>query len=304
MYDIAIIGSGTAGLAAAIYAARASLKTVVLAGDAWGGQIATTNDVENFPGFDEGIDGPELTARMGKQAERFGAEIVWDYIEELDTPGPPFQLTGRLGKYSAKSVVVATGASPRTLGIPGEEKFWGRGVSTCATCDGAFFKDMPVALVGGGDSAIQEGIYLTRFASKIYVIHRRDQLRAGPYLAQKALEEDKFEFLWDSIAEEVVGNDTVEGVRVRNLKSGDTDTLAVDGFFIFIGHDPNTEIFKGKLDMNDSGYIFTDARMHTNIDGIFVAGEAQDDYFRQAITSAGEGTKAAMEAIKFVEGVT
>ncbi len=301
MYDIAIIGSGPGGLSAAIYAARARLSTLVITGDEFGGQIASTHEVENYPGFDDGIMGPDLTLKMRAQAERFGAEVVTDFITDIDVDGPPFTLTGRLGTYEARSVVVATGASPRKLDVPGEAELIGRGVSYCATCDGAFFPDVPVAVVGGGDSALQEGLFLNRFASKITVIHRRDELRAGAYLQQRAFNEPKFEFLWDSVVTEVVGEQGVQRLGVKNLKTGEESTLAVEGVFIFVGHEPNTEIFAGKLDSDERGYILADAHMRTSVPGIFVAGEAQDSHFRQAITTAGDGAKAAMEAIEYVE---
>lgn len=301
--DIAIIGSGTAGLAAAVYAARANMSTLVFTGEAFGGQIATTHDVENYPGFEDGITGPELTERMRAQAERFGAETVFDHIESLDIEGPPFTLNGRADTYQAKAVVAATGARAKTLGVPGEQRFWGRGVSTCATCDAAFFADAPTALVGGGDSAMQEGLFLARFASKVYVIHRRDQLRAGATLADRAFAEDKLEFVWDSVVEEIAGENVVEHVRVRNLKSGEISELPVEGFFIFIGHEPNTELYRDKLELKPGGYLKADDLMHTSVPGIFAAGEVQDDHFRQAVTSAGEGVKAAMEAIHFVENL-
>ena len=299
--DIAIIGSGTAGLSAAVYAARANMSTLVFTGEAFGGQIATTHDVENYPGFEAGITGPELTDRMRAQAERFGSETVFDHIETLDTDGPPFTLRGRADSYQAKAVIAATGATAKRLGVPGEERFWGRGVSTCATCDAAFFKDAPTALVGGGDSAMQEGLFLARFASRVYVIHRRDELRAGATLAERAFSEPKLEFVWNSVVEEIVGESVVEHVRVRNLQSGEISQLPVEGFFIFIGHEPNSDLYRDKLDLKPGGYLRVDERMHTSVPGIFAAGEIQDDHFRQAVTSAGEGVKAAMEAIHFVE---
>ena len=299
MHDVAILGSGPAGLTAAIYAARSNLSTQVFTGDSLGGQIATTYDVENYPGFEE-ITGPDLTMRMQRQAERFGAELVYDQITEVDFDGPPFTLTGRAATYRARSVVVATGASPRLLGIPGEQDLWGRGVSVCATCDGAFFKDQPVAVVGGGDSALQEGLFLTRFASRVTVIHRRDQLRAGPYLQDRARAEPKIDFIWDTVVTGVGGDQAVEALRLKNVHTGEESDFSTEGLFVFIGHDPNTEIFKGKLEMDDDGYIISNRYMHTNVEGVFVAGEAQDHYFRQAITSAGEGCQAAMEAEKFI----
>lgn len=302
MYDVAIIGSGPAGLTAAIYAARAKLATLVLTGDALGGQIATTNDVENYPGFEE-ITGPDLTMRMRAQAERFGAETVFDQITEVDFDGPPFSLVGGSTAYEARTIIVATGASPKLLGVPGEQEFWGRGVSVCATCDGAFFQGQPVTVVGGGDSALQEGLFLTRFASTVTIVHRRDELRAGPYLQDRARQDSKIEFIWDSVVTEVRGGEVVSSVGLKNVKSGDEVDFPTEGLFIFVGHYPNTDLFKGKLEMDDEGYVISDRFMHTSVDGVFVAGEAQDHYFRQAITSAGEGCQAAMEAEKFLAGL-
>ena len=303
MYDVAIIGSGPAGLTAAIYAARAKLATLVLTGDALGGQIATTNDVENYPGFEE-ITGPDLTMRMRAQAERFGAETVFDQITEVDFDGPPFSLVGGSTAYEARTVIVATGASPKLIGVPGEQEFWGRGVSVCATCDGAFFQGQPVTVVGGGDSALQEGLFLTRFASTVTIVHRRDELRAGPYLQDRARQDPKIEFIWDSVVTEVRGGEVVSSVGLKNVKSGDEVDFPTEGLFIFVGHYPNTDLFKGKLEMDDEGYVISDRFMHTSVDGVFVAGEAQDHYFRQAITSAGEGCQAAMEAEKFLAGLS
>jgi thioredoxin reductase (NADPH) len=277
------------------------LSTLVITGDEFGGQIASTHEVENYPGFEDGIMGPDLTLKMRTQAEKFDAEVVTDFITDLDVDGPPFTLTGRLGTYEARSVVVATGASPRKLEVPGEAELIGRGVSYCATCDGAFFPDVPVAVVGGGDSALQEGLFLNRFAAKITVIHRRDELRAGAYLQQRVFNEPKFEFLWDSVVTEIVGEQGVKQIGLKNLKTGEESTLNVEGVFIFVGHEPNTEIFAGKLDLDERGYILADAHMRTSVPGIFVAGEAQDSHFRQAITTAGDGAKAAMEAIEYVE---
>ena len=299
MYDVAILGSGPAGLTAAIYGARANISTIVFTGDAFGGQIATTNDVENYPGFEE-ITGPELTMRMRNQAERFGAEFVMDQITDIDIDGPPFKLTGASQSYQARTVIIATGASPRQLEVPGEREFWGRGVSYCATCDGAFFQNESLAVIGGGDSALQEALFLTRFASKVTVIHRRDALRAGAYLTGRAMAEEKIEFLWNSVVTAIEGGGVVENLRIRDVLTGEERDFAAAGAFVFIGHDPNTAIFDGKLEMVDEGYLVADGRTHTSVEGIFVAGEAQDHYFRQAITAAGEGCQAAMEAEKFV----
>jgi len=300
MYDVAILGSGPAGLTAAIYSARANLSTVIITGDMFGGQIATTNDVENFPGFAE-VTGPELTTRMRQQAEKFGAEVQIDTVAEINVMGPPFTLTLQSGQITASTVIVATGATPRQLQVPGEEEYWGRGVSFCATCDGAFFRDVPLAVVGGGDSALQEALFLTRFASKVTIVHRRDALRAGPYLRARAQDEARIDFLWNKTVESVEGNEAgVTHLRLRDVSSGEVINFSVEGVFVFVGHLPNTGLFTGKLDMTDDGYLVSDRRMHTSVAGIFVAGEAQDHYFRQAITSAGEGCMAAMEAEKYV----
>ena len=299
MYDVAIMGSGPAGLTAALYSARANLSTVVITGDDFGGQIATTNDVENYPGF-ESITGPDLSMRMRQQAEKFGAEFEIELITDIEVDGPPFKLIGRSGEYQALSVILANGASPKTLGIPGEQELWGRGVSFCATCDGAFFRDVPIAVVGGGDSAIQEALFLTRFGSKVIVIHRRDELRAGATLRDRAFANDKIEFLWDTVVTEIKGEAEVEALRVRNVKSGDESDISIGGVFVYVGHYPNTELLKGKVALDEDGYVVSDRRMHTSVPGVFVAGEAQDHYFRQAVTAAGEGCQAALEAEKYV----
>jgi thioredoxin reductase (NADPH) len=266
----------------------------------FGGQIATTNDVENYPGFEE-ITGPDLTLRMRRQAEKFGAEIQIDTATEIDVQGPPFKITATSGEIIARSVIAATGATARQLGVAGEEHYWGRGVSFCATCDGAFFRDVPLAVIGGGDSALQEALFLTRFASKVTVVHRRDELRAGPYLRQRAQDDPKIEFLWNKVVESVEGNEVgVTHLCLRDTISGESGDLKVGGMFVFIGHFPNTALFEGKLETTREGYLVSDRRMHSSVEGIFVAGEAQDHYFRQAITGAGEGCMAAMEAEKFV----
>ena len=286
-------------MTAALYSARANLSTVVITGDDFGGQIATTNDVENYPGF-ESITGPDLSMRMRQQAEKFGAEFEIELITDIEVEGPPFKLIGRSGEYQALSVVLANGASPKTLGIPGEQELWGRGVSFCATCDGAFFRDVPIAVVGGGDSAIQEALFLTRFGSKVIVIHRRDELRAGATLRDRAFANDKIEFLWDTVVTEIKGEAEVEALRVRNVKSGDESDISIGGVFVYVGHYPNTELLKGKVALDEDGYVVSDRRMHTSVPGVFVAGEAQDHYFRQAVTAAGEGCQAALEAEKYV----
>ena len=292
---IVILGSGPAGLTAALYTARANLDPVVISGTQLGGQVSITYEVENYPGFPEGSTGPELVERMQKQAERFGARLVVDEVVEVDfTHGPPFHLKTYSDQVEAQAVVVATGASPRRLGVPGEDQMIGKGVSFCATCDGFFFRDKQVVVVGGGDSALEEGLFLTRFATQVRVIHRRDALRAGETLKRRAQANDKMSFVWDTVVEEIVGNGKVEGVRLRNLKTGAVERTPADGVFIYIGHFPNTDLFRGQLAMDDHGYLQTDPRMMTSVEGVFAAGEVQDPVYRQVATSVGQGAAAWM----------
>lgn len=299
---VVIIGSGPAGLTAALYAARAQLEPLVISGNQLGGQISITNQVENYPGFPEGTTGPELVELMQKQAERFGARLMIDEVTEVDfRNGSPFTLKTHAETLQAEAAIVTVGASPRRLGVPGEDEFIGKGVSFCATCDGFFFRDKDVVVVGGGDSAMEEGLFLTRFANEVKVIHRRDELRAGETLKRRALAHEKIEFVWDSVIEEVVGNGKVESVRLRNVKTGGTDELATDGVFIFIGHYPNSSLFKGQLQMDETGYLITDDRMMTSVPGVFAAGEITDSVFRQIATSVGQGCAAAMMAERWLE---
>jgi len=300
MENVIILGSGPAGLTAALYAARANLNPLVLAGPDLGGQIATTTDVENFPGFPEGLAGPELTELMQKQAERFGARVEFDSIVSVDFKRPPFQLKGNMAEYEAQAVIIATGASPRKLGVPGEKELTGRGVSYCATCDGFFFKNKELMIVGGGDSALQEGLFLTKFASKVQVVHRRDSLRAGPALQERARKNEKISFIWNSAITEIHGEGAVKSVRMKNVQTGEETVKLVDGVFVYVGHIPNTAIFKGQLAMDEEGYLMVDGRLHTSAPGVFAAGEAHDRWFRQAIVSAGYGCMAAMEAEKYL----
>ncbi len=300
--DIIIIGSGPAGLAAALYAARANLKPLVITGNEIGGQIGTTSEVENYPGF-TGDTGPELVDVFQAQADRFGAETTIDFIESVDLSQRPFKLTGGNGDYFARSLVVATGASHRKLNIPGEDKYTGRGVSYCATCDGFFFTDKEIVMVGGGDSALEEAIFLTRFAKKVTVIHRRDELRAGYTLEKRARSNGKIEFIWDTVLTEVKGDDLVHSIELKNVKTGETSTLKTDGVFVAIGHIPNSKLFKGQLDIDDQGFLITDKYLYTNIEGVWAAGEITDSFFRQAITSAGFGCMAALDAEKYLEAL-
>ncbi len=299
--NLIIIGSGPAGLSAATYAARANLSPLVLTGQEIGGQIALTDEVENYPGFPEGITGPELVELMQKQAKKFGARIEIDVVEKVDLKKHPFMLNTQNGNsYEAKALIIATGASPRRLGVPGEKEMTGRGVSYCATCDGFFFRGKEIAVVGGGDSALQEGLFLTRFASKVSIIHRRDALRAQPILQDRARENSKMNFVWNSIVKEIKGNGSVAKLVIENTKTRAQSELAAQGIFVYIGHIPNTDLFKGQLEMNEEGYLKVDARLHTNVPGVFAAGEAHDHVFRQAVVSAGFGTMAEMEAEKFL----
>jgi thioredoxin reductase (NADPH) len=300
MEDVIIIGSGCAGLTAALYTARARLSTLVITGNELGGQIATTTDVENYPGFPEGLTGPELYEHMQKQAERFGARLEFDEVTEVDFRQRPFKLKTHGGSFEARAVIVASGASPRKLGIPGEAEFLGRGVSYCATCDGFFFRDKEIMVVGGGDSALQEGLFLTRFGKRVRVVHRRDALRAGPALQTRAAKNDKMEFVYDTVVEQVIGNNLANAVQLKNVQTGQVREEPVDGLFIYIGHIPNTWLYEGQLDMDEEGYLIVDERLHTNLPGVFAAGEVHDKIFRQAITSAGYGCMAALEAEQYL----
>jgi len=299
MENVIVLGSGPAGLTAALYAARANLNPLVISGPDLGGQIATTTDVENYPGFPEGLTGPELIEYMQKQAERFGARLEFDTITSVDLTQPPFKLMGNV-EYQARSLIIATGASPRKLGVPGEKELVGRGVSYCATCDGFFFKTKELMVVGGGDSALQEGLFLTKFASKVQVVHRRDALRAGYVLQERARKNDKLSFIWNSVILQVLGDKAVRAVRLKNVQTGEESEKPVDGVFVYIGHIPNTDIFKGKLAMDEEGYLIVDGKLHTNIPGVFAAGEVHDKWFRQAIVSSGYGCMAAMETEKYL----
>lgn len=299
--NVIIIGSGPAGLTAALYTARANLSPLLISGNEFGGQIALTNEVENYPGFPDGITGPELTELMRQQAEKFGARFVQDHISRVNFSAHPFALDTENGThYEAKSVIIATGASPRRLGVPGELELTGRGVSYCATCDGFFFRGKQVAVIGGGDSALQEGLFLTRFAERVHIVHRRNELRAQPILKERANENPKISFVWDSLVKNIQGNGAVNAVNLVNVKTGGESELPVQGVFVYIGHFPNTDLFKGQLEMNSDGYLKVDERLHTKIPGVFAAGEAHDHIFKQAVVSAGYGCMAAMEAEKFL----
>jgi thioredoxin reductase (NADPH) len=299
---VIIIGSGPAGLTAALYTGRAQLSPLVISGNQLGGQISITSEVENYPGFPQGTTGPELVQLMQQQAERFGARMLQDEVIQVDLKGgPPFTVKTYGDSYQAQAVIVTVGASPRRLGVPGEQEFIGRGVSYCATCDGFFFRDKQVLVVGGGDSAVEEGLFLTRFATQVQLIHRRQELRAGETLKRRALANDKMRFEWDTVVEEIRGDGKVEAVRLRNLKTDQVREQATDGVFIFIGHDPNSQLFAGQLEMDEQGYLVVDRRMMTNIPGVFAAGEIMDPIYRQIATSVGQGCAAAMMAERWLD---
>ena len=302
---VIIIGSGPAGLTAALYAARAQLKPVVIAGDTPGGQVAITHEVENYPGFPGGLSGPELVDRMTEHAKEFGAEVVQSSVSRVDfTGGTPFLVKTREGQYySADSVIVTSGADPRKLQIPGERENIGHGVSYCGTCDGFFFRDKDIVVVGGGDSALEESVFLTRFVKSIRIVHRRDKLRAGAQLRTRADKNDKITYIWNTVIEEIINEDGsgVSAVRLRNLETGEVSVIPTEGVFIFIGHVPNNSIFSDQLILDDDGYIITDSHFRTNVEGVYAAGEIQDKLWRQVATSVGQGTGAAMAAIHWLE---
>jgi len=302
---VLIIGSGPAGYTAAIYAARAMLKPVMVSGMEPGGQLITTTDVENYPGFSKVIQGPWLMEQMREQAKAVGAEMIEDHIASVNLKSKPFEAVGDGGqKYTADTIIISTGAQARWLNIDSEQKFRGFGVSACATCDGFFFKDKTVAVVGGGNAAVEEAMFLTKFASKVRLIHRRDSLRAEKILQNKLMENKKIEIIWDSIVEEVIGDNepkNVKGLKIKNVKTNKVEKLKIDGLFIAIGHDPATQLFKDQLDMDKEGYLVTKSdSTETNIPGIFAAGDVKDKIFRQAVTAAGMGCMAALEAEKFL----
>lgn len=299
-----VLGSGPAGLSAALYTARAQLEPVVLAGGEYGGQVSLTHIVENYPGFPDAVGGPELTELFKKQAERFGARVIFDTATEVDLSKRPFRVKTYEKEYLADTLIIGTGATPKHLQIPGETEFTGRGVSYCGTCDGFFFKDKEVVVVGGGDSALEEGAFLTRFATKVTLVHRRDELRASVILQERAKENPKMKFIWDTVLKRIQGNGAVTEVELENLKSGKKETFKTDGVFIFIGHTPNTQLFKGQLDMDAARYIVANMHMETSVPGVFAAGEVADPHFRQVITSAGMGAAAGIQATRFLENNT
>jgi len=296
-----ILGSGPAGLGAALYTARAQLEPVVLAGPEYGGQVSLTHIVENYPGFPEAVGGVELTELFKKQAERFGTRVVYDTATEVDLNQRPFRVKAYEKEYLADTLIVATGATPRHLAIPGETEFTGRGVSYCGTCDGFFFKGKEVVVVGGGDYALEEGVFLTRFANKVTVVHRRNELRASVILQERAKQNPRMAFVWDTVLNHIDGNGAVQQVELENIKTGQKEAFKTDGVFIFIGHVPNTQLFTGKLDMDPAGYLVANLHMETSVPGVFAAGEVADPHFRQVVTSAGMGAAAGIQATRFLE---
>jgi thioredoxin reductase (NADPH) len=298
---VLIIGSGPAGLTAAIYAARADLEPFMIEGMERGGQLMITTDVENYPGFPDGVMGPDLMEQMRKQAERFGTRIVSSDVTEVDFSKRPFTVSVGQDTYSADSIIISTGASARWLGVEGEERLRGFGVSACATCDGFFFRDKELLIVGGGDTAMEEALFLTKFASKVTVVHRRDEFRASPIMVTRVLEHPKIDVLWDSVVEEIVGDSLVTGAKIRNVRTNELIEFAADGVFVAIGHTPNTKVFDEELDLDDAGYILTEPGTSlTSVEGVFAAGDVTDKIYRQAVTAAGMGCQAALDAQRWL----
>ncbi|MGD9851340.1 MAG: thioredoxin-disulfide reductase [Nitrospirales bacterium] len=303
VHEVVILGSGPAGLTAAVYTARANLAPLLIDGSQPGGQLTLTTDVENFPGFPKGIMGPQLIQDMRSQAERFGTQFRQGHVTKVDFQTRPFRITvDDEDTVEAKTIIISTGASANLLGLPSESRLMGHGVSTCATCDGFFFRGKDIAVIGGGDSAVEEATFLTKFASKVTLVHRRDKLRASKIMQDRAMSNEKIAFQWNSQLEEVLGDEVVTGIRLRNTQTNQTEEIPLSGVFVAIGHTPNTSLFKGQLDMDEQGYIRTQpARTMTNIPGVFAAGDVQDSRYRQAVTAAGSGCMAALDAERFLE---
>jgi len=300
MENLIIIGSGPAGWTAGIYAGRARLSPLLITGSAPGGQMALTSEIENYPGFPQGLSGQELTQLMQQQAERFGTRVQMDEVNAIELSNHPFKVTTYGDEYETKSLIIVTGTSPRKLGVPGEAEFRGRGISYCATCDGFFYQDRQVVVVGGGDSALEEAIFLTKFARQVHAVHRRNRLRAEKVFQERAFRNEKIEFVWDSVVTEILGEGKVAGVRLKNVKTEEESTLETDGVFIYVGVIPNTGFLGGQLELDDRGYIVTDRQCHTSMPGVFAAGDVQERVLKQVSTAVGSGAMAAMEAEKFV----
>jgi len=301
LYDVIIIGSGPAGLTAAIYSSRAKLSTLVIGGVTWGGQLMLTSEVENFPGFPNGTLGPDLMAKIRAQAERFGTKTMFEDVTAVDFRSRPFKISVGDRFFEGKTVIIATGASAKWLGLPSEARLRGRGVSACATCDAPFFRDKKTVVVGGGDTALDEAFALSKYAREVTVVHRRDQLRASKILQEQVFANKKINFVWNSVVVDILGNDRVEGVRLRNVQTGEESTLATDAVFVAIGHKPNNDVFKGQIDMDEKGYIIAHDETKTSVEGVFVAGDNQDKRYMQAVTAAGAGCKASLDAEKYLQ---
>lgn len=301
--DIIVIGSGPAGLTAALYAARGGNEPLILEGSQAGGQLMLTTEIENFPGFPDGLLGPELMDRMRKQAARFGARMVTSDVSKVDLASSPFKVWVGADEYSTRSIIVSTGASAKWLGVPGEERLVGRGVSSCATCDGFFFRDQEIIVVGGGDTAMEEATFLTKFASTVHIVHRRDEFRASAIMAKRAIENPKINVIWNTVVEEVLGEEEVTAVRLRNVSTDTVTEMPIGGVFVAIGHKPSTDLFRGQLDMNEVGYLTLTgtSATATSVPGVFAAGDVADPTYRQAITAAGTGARAAIDARRWLE---
>ncbi|MEM3702547.1 MAG: thioredoxin-disulfide reductase [Candidatus Micrarchaeia archaeon] len=299
--NVIIIGSGPAGLTAAIYAARAELKPIVISGMQPGGQISQTTLVENYPGFPDGIMGPELMDNMRKQAEKFGTRFIDEEVVSVDFRNRPFTIKTETKELKSKAVIIASGATAKWLGVPGESKLIGKGVSGCATCDGFFFKGKDVAVIGGGDTALEDAIFLTKFANSVTIIHRRDQLRASKIMQEKAFANQKIKFIWDTVVTEIIGEEKVTGIRIKNVKTGEEKEMKIDGVFVAIGHSPATNLFKGQIEIDENGYIIKKENTETSVKGVFVAGDVADKRYKQAIAAAGDGCKAAIDVEKYLQ---